>query len=261
MNEKGLAIVTGASGGIGYELAKLLAADGYPLMIVARSREKLESLARGLSELHRVQVTPLVGDLSLPLSARELARTVLADDRPIEVLINNAGVGLYGPFVEQPMGKVLELLQLNIASLTELTHELLPRMIEQRRGRIMNVSSTAAFQPGPLMAVYYASKAYVLHFSEAIGNELRGTGVTVTALCPGPTATGFEEQAQMRESKLFASRRLMSAEAVASYGYDALWDGRSVAIPGFTNRLLAWATRLPPRSWLTAIARRGQEKQ
>lgn len=258
--DRGLAVVTGASGGIGYELAKLLAADGFDLVLVARSREKLEAIGYALAEKHQVQVTPLVEDLSLPQAAREVAEALESAGRPIDVLINNAGIGLYGLFHEQPLEKILELLQLNIVSLTELTRRMLPLMVSQQRGRVMNVSSTAAFQPGPLMAIYYASKAYVLHLSEALGEELRDSGITVTALCPGPTSTGFEERAAMGDSKLFKSRRVMTAEAVAKSGYAAMWNGQAVIIPGFANRFLAWSTRLPPRSWLPKIARRFQEK-
>lgn len=257
---RGLAVVTGASGGIGYELAKLLASDKFDLVLVARSREKLEAIGHALAEKHRVQVTPLVEDLSLPQAAGEIAEALESAGRPIDVLINNAGIGYFGPFHEQPLEKVLELLQINIVSLTELTRRVLPWMVKQGRGRVMNVASTAAFQPGPLMATYYASKAYVLHLSEVLVEELRDTGVTVTALCPGPTSTGFEERAAMGDSKLFKSGRVMSAEQVAKTGYDAMWDGRAVVIPGFTNRFLAWATRLPPRSWLPKFARRAQEK-
>ena len=258
--QKGIGVVTGASGGIGYELAKLLAADGHDLVLVARSEFKLQEIAREFSANYRIAVTSLVQDLAKPQAVGEIVRALEDGGRPIEVLINNAGVGTFGLFQEQPLGKILELLQINIVSLTELTHRLLPRMIEQGHGRVMNVASTAAFQPGPLMAVYYASKAYVLHFSEAIGEELRDSRITVTALCPGPTASGFEQSAQMQGSKLFTGRRVMSAEKVARIGYSAMWDGQAVVIPGFTNRFLAWATRLPPRSWLPKLARWAQEK-
>ena len=257
---KGLAIVTGASSGIGHELAKLLARDGYPLLLVARSRDKLETISQALSEQYRVQVTPLPVDLATPHAAQQIAEFLESDGRSIDVLINNAGLGTFGLFHEQPIDKILNLLAVNIVALTELSRRLLPRMIDQGHGRIMNVASTAAFQPGPLMAAYYASKAYVLHFSEAIAEELRGTGVTVTALCPGPTTTGFEESAEMQGSKLFSSSRVMTAEQVAEIGYRGMQAGRAVVIPGFMNRFLAWATRLPPRSWLPKIARRAQEK-
>ena len=256
----GLALVTGASGGIGLELAKLLAADGFDLILVARNREKLEAIVHEFAETYHVKVTALTKDLAKPQAVSEIVQAVEDNGRSIDVLINNAGLGLFGLFHEQPLDKLLEMLQVNVVSLTELTRQLLPRMVEQGCGRVLNVASTAAFQPGPLMAVYYASKAYVLHFSEAIGEELRGTGITVTALCPGPTATGFEKSAAMEGSKLFSGGRVMTAEQVARIGYSAMWDGRAVVIPGFTNRFLAWATRLPPRSWLPKLARWGQEK-
>lgn len=254
-----LAVVTGASGGLGLELARLLAADGYAVMLVARSAQKLQQVAEELSQQFSVDAIPVVADLTLPGAAQAVAAAAASDGRPLDVLINNAGVGTYGPFVEQPLDRILALLQLNMIALTELSHRLLPLMLTKQRGYVMNVSSTAAFQPGPLMAVYYASKAYVLHLSEAIGEELRSQGIVVSAFCPGPTATGFEASAQMEGSKLFAAHRVMSAEHAAKIGYRGMWDGKAVVIPGFTNRFFAWATRLPPRSWLPKVARWMQE--
>jgi short-subunit dehydrogenase len=255
-----LALVTGASGGIGLELAKLLAADGFDVALVARNQQKLESISREFHERFSVQPIVIVADLAKPDAAAEIARRLEYDSRPIEVLINNAGVGTFGPFHEQPLEKILELLQINIVSLTELTRRLLPRFVAHGDGHVMNVASTAAFQPGPLMAVYYASKVYVLHLSEAIGEELSNTNIKVTALCPGPTSTEFEQRADMQGSKLFSSHRVMTAEQVARIGYRGMWQGKAVVIPGFTNRFLAWATRLPPRSWLPKFARWAQEK-
>ena len=257
---KKLAVVTGATGGIGYELARLLAADGYDLLLAARSSDKLSSIAAEFEAKHQVQVTPVVVDLSQPHAATTIEETLDHIGQPVHVLINNAGIGAFGRFHEQPLGRILEILQINIVALTELTRLLLPRMVAAGRGHLMNVASTAAFQPGPLMAVYYASKAYVLHLSEALVEELRESGISVTALCPGPTKTGFEESADMHDSKLFKSGRVMTAEQVAQIGYQAMWDHRPVVIPGFTNQFLAWATRLPPRPWLAKIARWSQEK-
>lgn len=259
--ENKLALVTGASGGIGYELAKLLAADGYSVLLVARSSERLQQIAEELSKAYRIQATPIVADLSDANAAREIAEVVERLGRPLDVLINNAGVGTYGFFDQQPLDRILGLLQINVTSLTELTRRLLPSMLAEGRGYVMNVASTAAFQPGPLMSIYYASKAYVLHLSEAIAEEVRDKGVIVCAFCPGPTATGFEKNADMENSKLFSGRHVMSAERAAKIGYRGLWDGKAVVIPGFTNRFLAWATRLPPRSWLPKIARKLQEQK
>jgi uncharacterized protein len=255
-----LAVVTGASGGIGYELARLLATDGYDLLLAARSGDRLNSIAADFQAKHHVQVTPVVVDLSQPHTATAIEKSLDRIGPTVDVLINNAGIGAFGRFHEQPLDRILDILQINIVALTELTRLLLPRMVAAGRGHVMNVASTAAFQPGPLMAVYYASKAYVLHLSEALVEELRESGISVTALCPGPTKTGFEESADMRDSKLFKSGRVMTAEQVAQVGYQGMWDRRPVVIPGFTNQFLAWATRLPPRPWLAKIARWSQEK-
>ena len=257
---KRLAVVTGASGGIGYELVRLLALDGYDLLLAARSGDKLNSIAADFQAKHQVQVTPVVVDLSQPHAAATIVDALDRIGPAFDVLINNAGIGAFGLFQEQPLDRILQLLHINVVALTELTRQLLPRMVAAGHGHLMNVASTAAFQPGPLMAVYYASKAYVLHLSEALGEELRDTGISVTALCPGPTKTGFEDDANMQGSKLFKSGRVMTAEQVAKIGYQGMWDRRAIVIPGFTNQFLACATRLPPRPWLAKIARRSQEK-
>lgn len=260
MSEKPVALVAGASSGLGYEFAKLLAADGYDLVLVARSREKLAALAHALEEKHKVTATPLVCDLSQVQAAEEIAQVLEADNRPLRVVINNAGFGLWGNYWEQPIEQLQSLLQVNVVALAMLTRRLLPLMLPHKKGRIMNVASTAAFQPGPLLAAYFASKAFVLHLSEAIDDELRGTGITVTAFCPGPTETGFSDAAQMAESRLFKSNRVMAADVVARIGYRDMQAGKRLSIPGFTNKFLAWATRLPPRNWLPRIARAMQEK-
>src|SRR5918995_1521947 len=202
--QKLTALGTGASGGIGEELARLFAADGHDLVLVARSRDKLERLANELGLKHGV-------------AGR------------VDALVNNAGFGSYGPFAETDLQQELGLLQVNVVALTHLTKLFLPAMIEREGGYVMNVASTAAFQPGPLMAVYYASKAYVLHFSEALSNETEGTNVVVSALCPGPTETGFVAAAGMEQSKLF-ERGAMTASAVAVEGYRGLFAGRPVVI-------------------------------
>jgi uncharacterized protein len=254
------ALVTGASGGIGEELARLFAADGHDLVLVARSRDKLERLASELNAKHGVGARVVARDLSRPEAPREIFEELRAGGVGVDALVNNAGFGSYGPFVQTDLKAELDLLQVNVAALTHLTKLFLPAMVARRRGYVMQVASTAAFQPGPLMAVYYASKAYVLHFSEALSNELGGTGVVVSALCPGPTETGFVAAAGMGDSKLF-DRGAMSARAVAEAGYRGLLAGKAVVIPGFRNSLLARAVGFMPRRLVTRVVRGIQEKR
>jgi uncharacterized protein len=240
------ALVTGASGGIGLELARKLAEEGYDLVLVARSADKLEALAAELRDGHGCSVTVIASDLSRSEAPEEIVRSVAEAGITVDVLVNNAGFANYGLFHENNRQSELDMIQLNVTALTHLTHLLLPGMVERGSGRVMNVASTAAFQPGPLMAGYFATKAFVLHFSEAIATELAGTGVTVTALCPGPTSSGFQERAGMEDSKLL-KYGTMSSRAVAEYGYRALMRGKRVAIPGFSNRFGTLVTRLLPR--------------
>jgi short-subunit dehydrogenase len=254
------ALVTGASGGIGEELARLLAADGRDLVLVARRRDKLEALAAELGAKHGVRAHVIAADLARPEAPREIFDELRHAGVGVEVLINNAGFGSYGPFVETDLRAELDLLQVNIAALTHLTKLFLPEMVSARRGYVMQVASTAAFQPGPLMAVYYASKAYVLHFSEALANELEGTGVVVSALCPGPTETGFVAAAGMGESKLF-ERGAMGAREVAEAGYRGMLAGKTIVIPGLRNNLLARAVGFMPRGLITRIVRGIQERR
>jgi len=253
------ALVTGASSGIGLELATLLARDRHDLVLVARRRERLEEIARAFGEEFGVAVTVLARDLANPDSPRAVAQEVESRGLPIEILVNNAGLGVYGLFAETPLEKERELIQVNIVALTELTKRLLPGMRERGRGRILNVASTAAFQPGPLMAVYYASKSYVLSFSEALANELEGTGVTVTALCPGPTVTEFQTKAGIEGTDLFHSPLVRDVRSVAQAGYRGMMRGRRVVVPGFGNKLLAQSIRFSPRRVVTTVARWIQE--
>lgn len=254
------ALVTGASEGIGKELARLLAADGRDLVLVARRRDKLEALAAELSTQHNVRARALASDLARPAAPQEIFEELEGEGVGVEVLINNAGFGSYGPFVETDLRAELDLLQVNIVALTHLTKLFLPAMVARRRGYVMQVASTAAFQPGPLMAVYYASKAYVLHFSEALANELKGTGVVVSALCPGPTETGFVAAAGMGDSKLF-DRGAMSARAVAEAGYRGMLKGKAIVIPGLHNNILARAVGFLPRGLITRAVRSLQERR
>lgn len=254
-----IALVTGASSGIGLELATLLARDRHDLVFVARSRERLEDIGKGLREEFGVTVTVIARDLADPDSARAVVQEVESRGFSIDVLVNSAGLGIYGFFAETPLARELAMIQVNLVAVTELTKRLLPGMLQRRRGRILNLASTAAFQPGPLMAVYYATKAYVLSFSEALANETAGTGVTVTALCPGPTLTEFQKQAGLEETRLFRSPLVLDARSVALAGYRGMLRGKRVVVPGFGNKLLVAAERVTPRRLVTAITRRIQE--
>lgn len=244
------ALVTGASGGIGYEIAKLLAQDDHDLITVARPGGKLEAAAAALRAQYGVNVTAVGKDLSTVDGARELFEAAPSCD----VLVNNAGFATYGKFCETGLDEELAELQLNVVALTELTKRYLPGMLERKFGRILNVASTAAFQPGPLMAVYYASKAYVLSFSEAIAEELRGTGVSVTCLCPGATQTGFQERANMADVRLFKAG-VAGAADVARAGYNGMMREKSLVIPGLKNQVLAASNRFAPRKLVTKISR------
>ena len=253
-----LALVTGASGGIGYELAVILARDGHDLVLVARRADKLAALAERLELDHGVRVRVIAKDLARPEAAAEIHEMLAAEGLAVDVLINNAGIGLLGKFAETGIESDVEMLRLNVESPTLLTRLLLPSMLERGSGRILNVASTAGLQPGPLMAVYYATKAYLLSLSEALANEVAGTGVTVTALCPGPTETSFSSHAGSEQSRLFKGPT-MDARTVAEAGYAALMAGKPVVIPGVRNRLLAFGVRLAPRRVVTQISRRMNE--
>ena len=248
-------LVTGASSGIGLELAKCFAAEGCRLALVARKRDALEALAAELRKAHKIQAQVITADLAHPEAPPRLLAHLQSAGLKVDVLVNNAGFGAQGRFVELPLGRQLEMLQVNITSLTHLTGLLLPGMVERRRGGILNVASTAAFQPGPGMAVYYATKAYVLSFSDALAEELAGTGVSVTAVCPGPTATNFGTAANMRTLGM-VKRVSMSAEAVAQLGHRAFRRRRVVAVTGLRNQVPAFLVRLVPRALVRKITKR-----
>jgi uncharacterized protein len=255
------ALVTGGTSGIGLELATLLARDRHDVVLVARTRERLETVAKGLTEEFGVRATVVPADLADSRAPDTIAAALERANLPIDVLINDAGFGVHGPFAQTPLDRELAMIQVNVAAVTHLTKLLLPGMLDRRRGKILNVASTAAFQPGPLMAVYYATKAYVLSFSEALANELAGTGVTVTTLCPGPTLTEFQKRAGIEGTALFTGPLVMDARSAARAGYEGLRRGRRLVIPGVGNKVLVQALRVTPRRVATAVARRIQDKR
>jgi uncharacterized protein len=248
---KGTALITGASSGIGAELAKLCAGGGYDLVLVARQRAALEELASTLSRTHGIATRVLVADLA----DAGAARVVFESAGAVDILINNAGFGLRGAYSETDWEAEARMIQVNVTALAHLTKLYLPGMIARRAGRILNVASTAAFVPGPFMAMYYATKAFVFSFSLAIANELRGTGVTLTALCPGATRTNFFEAAGTSDSNLLKGSSMSAAE-VAREGYDAMMAGKPEIIAGRRNRWMIWGVRLAPRRMLANFARR-----
>jgi short-subunit dehydrogenase len=244
------AIITGASSGIGYEIAKLFAADGISMLLVARSADKLQQLQTELQQKYpALKIHILSIDLSKANAAVELFNFAQTQGLQVEYLVNNAGFGAYGYFHETDWDTEAQMIALNITALTQLCKLFLPAMLYAGKGKILNVASTAAFVPGPLMAVYYATKAYVLSFSEALATELKGKNITVTALCPGPTETGFESTANLEESKLFRNQKVATAEEVAEYGYKAMMKGRTIAIEGLGNKFMTFSVRFSPR-WL-----------
>lgn len=252
-------LVTGASGGIGLEIARVFARNGFDLVLSARSIDKLHALAAELSKAHETRVDVFAADLASRDGARQLFEQVIAAGIKVDILVNNAGIGLWGHFRETSLDRELAMLQLNVASLTELCKRFLAPMVERGRGRICNIASTAAFEPGPLMAVYYASKAYVLHFTEAIANELQNTGVTATVVCPGPTESDFVARADLGESRLFKGR-LPSAASVAEHVYRATMSGKVVHIVGWWNNILVRIPRIAPRRMATWVIRQMQER-
>jgi len=255
MRELETVLITGASAGLGAELAKLFAVDGSNLVLVARRLDRLDDLARDLQKRCGIGVRTVAKDLSQPGASQELVDDLKRDRVLVDVLVNNAGFGAQGRFVELPVDRQMQMIQLNVGALTHLTRLFLPGMLERGKGGILNVASTAAFQPGPGMAVYYASKAYVLHFTEALAEELQGTPIKVSCLAPGPTRTEFAATADLQRSRLFSSG-VMDAETVAEAGHRGFRQGRLLVIPGFKNRLLAFSVRLAPRSLARAVTKR-----
>jgi uncharacterized protein len=254
-NRTPTALITGASGGIGYELAKLFAHDHHNLVLVARSGPKLTQLADELERQFGISAKPVALDLAASAAPQFLFDQLQREGIAVDILVNNAGYAKYGEFSEVPLAEQLGQIQLNVIALTTLTKLFLIPMLERHAGRIMNVASTAGFQAGPLMAVYYATKGYVILFSEALANELQKRGVTVTCLCPSATETGFAKRAGNDRSRVFASFRPMGAKTVARAGYRGLMKGKTLVIPGVRNWLTVESLRLAPRKVVTAASR------
>ncbi len=254
------ALITGASGGIGYELARLFARERFNLVLVARSADKLNQVATELQGQFVITVRTVPLDLAAQPAARFLFEQMQREGVAVDILVNNAGFGGFGEFAAMSEEEILGQIRLNVTALTHLTRLFLPPMLARRSGKIMNVASTAAFQPGPLMAVYYATKAYVLSFSEALANEVAGSGVVVSCFCPGATETGFAKRAGTENSRLFKKIGAMNVESVARDGYRGLMAGRTVVISGVQNWLVAESVRFAPRKMVTAISRWVAEK-
>jgi len=253
-------LITGASSGIGLELAHLFAHDGYRLVLVARSRGALRELGDELQARHSVQVRISPKDLAHPSAPGELYQELQEAGVVLDVLVNNAGFGGNGPFLNTEWSNEAEMIQVNIAALTHLTKLFLPQ-VRAREGKVLNVASVAAFLPGPFMAVYYATKAYVLSFSEALAEELSGTGTTVTCLCPGPVATGFQKRAGTESNQMMKSPLLVDVRDVALAGYEGMKQGKRVVIPGWKNALVVQGLRASPRSIVTKMVSGMHEKK
>ncbi len=249
-SSKETVLVTGASGGIGLELARQFAKNGFDLVLAARSAGKLADIKKEFEKQYNVRVSVIVKDLIKPGAAGELFEETKKAGLSIDILVNNAGFGTYGPFAQSDLTKELEMIQLNISALTHLTRLVLPGMLEKKKGRILNVASTAAFQPGPLMAVYYATKAFVLSFTDAISAELEKTGIVVSSLCPGPTKSDFQKTAGLDLGmNIFRAAGIMTSEAVAEVGYREFMKGKRVIIPGFANNTTTARPATLKRVW------------
>lgn len=249
-------LITGASAGIGYELAKIFAENNFKLILAARREDRLKEIQTQIGS-GRCEI--LTYDLSDIKSPQEIYNVIKQKNIQVDVLVNNAGVGDYGLFHELQLEKQLQMIDLNIRSLTELTYLFGKDMVTRKSGKILNVASTAAFQPGPLMSVYYATKHFVLAFSEGLYNEWSELGVTVTTLCPGPTASEFQAQAKMQKSKLVSTMKLPSAKEVAELGFKATMSGKRLAIHGFFNKLMIFSVRFAPRALILKVVRAIQD--
>lgn len=263
-------LITGASSGIGYEFAKIYAENGYNLVVVARNEDKLEVLKKEILEKisKNVKITVIEADLSQENAAERLYNQIKSNNLKIDTLVNNAGIGIYGKFSEfdeEMMKKNDSMINLNIKAVVELTRLFLADMMKAGNGEILNVSSIAAFMPGPLMSTYYASKAFIQSFTEAIREELRddicGKNIKISALCPGPTATEFEKSSNLEKSSLFERMKVMIAKKVAEIGYKEFQKGKAIIIPGIFNRIAVFGTRFLSRKFIVKTARKLQEKK
>ncbi|TCI49512.1 SDR family oxidoreductase [Exiguobacterium sp. SH5S13] len=252
-------LITGVSGGIGKELADRFARDGHEMVLVSRNEAKLLELAKDYRINHGVGVTVIAKDIASPGVPEAIYKELQEKGIHVDYLVNNAGFGLYGTFLETDMNQEVNMIDVNIKALTVMTKLFLPGMVERNQGGIMNVSSMVGFFPGPLMSVYHATKSYVLSFSEALENEVSGTNVTVTALCPGLTSTGFVDRSGMQASKLFQTGTIMEAGRVADIGYRGFMNGKTLIIPGRRNRLVAFLPRLLSRKRITRMMRTMQD--
>ena len=253
MTTAGVALITGASAGLGLEYAKLFAADRHDVVLVARRRDRLDALAKELESARRVRAHVIAADLGTPDGPRRVLDELRRIGVEVEFLVNNAGFGSSGPFAALDLARELEMIEVNISSLLVLTHELLAGMLARRSGRILNIGSTAGFQPGPFMATYYASKAFVNSFTEALSYELRGTGVTATVSCPGATATEFSAVAGNDRSRLFRMGAA-SPRVVAREGYRAMMAGKPIVVHGVKNKFGVQLLRVSPRAAVRAVA-------
>lgn len=255
-----VALITGASSGIGLELARLFARDGHGVVLVARREDRLKELAAELTHRHNVQASVIAADLADPSAPPEVARQVAAAGLEVRFLVNNAGFGLAGEFARTDISTALQIIQVNVAALTHLTGLLLPGMVAEHRGAVLNMASTAGFVPGPLMAVYHATKAYVISFSLALAEELRNSGITVTVLCPGATRTEFQERAGIAlEARALRGPWIADAASVARAGYNGMLRGKRLVIPGVFNKVMVAATRVASRGLLATVVRKMQE--
>jgi len=254
-------LITGATSGIGYEISLLCAQKGHNLVLTGRNAAVLQKMKEELSACYHVLVKTIMADLSLPDAAAEIFRKLKDDDIIIDVLINNAGFGKFGPFSESDWTTELEMLQVNIVSLTHLTKLILIDMIKCGRGKICTIASTAGFRPGPLMAVYFATKAYVFSFSEAIAEEIRGSGVTVTTVCPGATDTNFDRTAGLDDSQFLRYKKKSSPKDVAVFAYKHMMAGDGVVIHGVFNRVIFFVLRFIPRRLVSFASRKVKERK
>jgi hypothetical protein len=259
-SNKNFTLITGASSGIGLEFAKIFAREGHNLILIARSKDTLEIVKEELSKKYSIEIKIIIKDLEFYSSPQEIYDEIKREEIYVNILINNAGFGTYGPFIKTDLDTELRMIQVNITALTHLTKLFLKDMIKNNSGRILNVASVAAFQPGPLMAVYYASKAYVLSFSEAIAEELKETKIRVTTLCPGPVKTNFAKVANANSIKSFNSN-IPSAKEVAEYGYKAMYTNQRVAIHSLKYKTLIQLIKFMPRKLVTKILKKIQEKR